>query len=110
MYDERDPSKFKWGGQVNWRDPAVHGVKLLLDPDQPMPKYLPTSSFTTDRNALPKDPVDVAADFIGAVYKHALSVIASSGVKEYFELCEKEFVLSVPAVWSDKAMDLTLKV
>ena len=75
-----------------------------------MPDYLPASSFTTDRKALPKDPVNVAADFIGAVYKHALSVIASSGVKEYFELCQKEFVLSVPAVWSDKAMDLTLKV
>lgn len=88
----------------------MHGVKLLLDPDQAMPDYLPVSSFTNDRKALPKDPVDVAADFIGAVYKHALSVIESSGVKDYFQLCEKEFILSVPAVWSDKAMDLTLKV
>ncbi|KAL1866881.1 hypothetical protein Daus18300_006584 [Diaporthe australafricana] len=108
-YDPNDPSKFKWGGEVTWRDPAVHGVKLLLDPDQPMPDYLPASSFENDRKALPKDLVDVAADYIGAIYKHALSVIESAGVREYFHFCQKEFVLSVPAVWSDKAMDLTLK-
>ncbi|KAK7697956.1 hypothetical protein SLS64_013043 [Diaporthe eres] len=109
LYDEDDPSKFKWGGQVNWRDPAVHGVKLLLDPDQEKPAYLPNSAFENDRNALPKDPVDVAADFIGAIYKHALSVVESSSIRDYFHMCEKEFVLSVPAVWSDKAKDLTLK-
>lgn len=110
IYDENDPSKFKWGGQVNWRDPAVHGVKLLLDPDQPRPKYLPSSSFEDGRDALPKDPVDVAADFIRAIYEHAISVAESSVVREYFQMCQKDFVLSVPAVWSDKAKDLTLKV
>lgn len=110
LYDGNDRSKFQWGGQVDWRDPAVHGVKLLLDPDQPKPAYLPTSSFKKDRKALPKDPVDVAADFIGAIYKHALGVIENSGVREYFQYCQKDFVLTVPAVWSDKAMDQTLKV
>lgn len=110
LYDEQDPTKFKWGGEVTWRDPAVHGVKLLLDPDQAKPAYLPISSFRKDRKALPKEPVDVAADFISAIYKHALNKIESSSVREYFNHCEKEFILSVPAVWSDKAKDLTLKV
>lgn len=110
MYDEKDPSKFKWGGQVDWNDSAVRGVKLLLDPDQDKPVYLPVSSFKNDLKSLPKSPVDVAADFIGAIYKHALSVIESSVVRDYFHMCDKEFVLSVPAVWSDKAKDLTLKV
>lgn len=110
LYDEQDSTKFKWGGQVDWRNPAIHGVKLLLDPDQPKPTYLPNSSFKKDRKALPKDPVDVAADFIGAIYKHALSKIEASLVREYFNACTKEFILTVPAVWSDKAKDLTLKV
>lgn len=112
LYDENDPTKFKWGGQVSWRDPAVRGVKLLLDPGQERPTYLPMSSFKKDQNALSKnskDPVDVAADYIGAIYNHALSVIKSAGIEKYFKWCDKEFVLSVPAVWSDKAKDLTLK-
>lgn len=110
MYDEKDPSKFKWGGQVDWRDPAVRGVKLLLDPTQGRPKYLPTSIFDDELKDLPKDkePVDVAADFIGAIYKHALSVIESAVLKSYFDFCQKDFILSVPAIWSDKAKELTL--
>lgn len=68
------------------------------------------SNLKRDLRALPKDPVDVAADYIGAIYKHALGVIESSAVSDYFNICEKEFILSVPAVWSDKAKDLTLKV
>lgn len=109
MYDENDPSKFKWGGQLNWRDPAVRGVKLLLDPDQDRPVYLPMSSVKNDFKGLKKDVVVVAADFIGAIYKHALSVVKSSVLESYFDFCQKDFILSVPAVWSDKAKELTLE-
>ncbi|KAI1374961.1 actin-like ATPase domain-containing protein [Hypoxylon crocopeplum] len=104
-YDPEDPKKFKWGGQVSWRSEAIQGVKLLLDPDQRRPVYLPKSEL----KRLPKDPIDVAADFIGAIYSHALSKIQSAGVKDYFDFCQKQFVLSVPAVWSDKAKDRTLR-
>lgn len=109
MYDDEDPSKFKWGGQLDWRDPAVRGVKLLLDPTQDRPDYLPMSGAENDLKNLDMTAASVAADFIGAVYKHALSVVESSVLKSYFDFCEKDFVLSVPAVWSDKAKDLTLE-
>ncbi|KAI0528130.1 actin-like ATPase domain-containing protein [Xylaria bambusicola] len=108
-YDPKDPTKFKWGGQVDWRNDAVHGVKLLLDPSQPRPMYLPTSNVKTELKKLPKDPVDVAADFMGAIYSHALSKIESASIKDYFHMCQKQFVLSVPAVWSDVAKDKTLR-
>lgn len=58
---------------------------------------------------LPKDPVSVAADFIGAIYRHALSEIENTVPTKYFQLCQKEFVLSVPAVWSDAAKNATLE-
>lgn len=76
----------------------MHGVKLLLDPDQANSSYLPKASIEKDRQALPKDPVDVAADFIGAIYKHALTIIEAAGVRDYFKYCQKDFVLTVPAV------------
>lgn len=110
LYDEHDSPKFKWGAQVSRRNPAVHGVKLLLDPDQAKPSYIPVASFKKDCLALPKDPIDVTADFISDIYKHALTVIEAAGVRDHFKYCQKDFVLTVPAVWSDKAMDLTLKV
>ncbi|KAH8595949.1 hypothetical protein B0O99DRAFT_511415 [Bisporella sp. PMI_857] len=108
-YDPDDSTKFRWGGQVDWRSDAVAGVKLLLDPDQPKPIYIPSGNAKNELKKLPKDPVDVAADFIGAMYKHALGKIESAVDKDYFHFCQKQFVLSVPAVWSDKAKDKTLR-
>ncbi|KAF4442543.1 hypothetical protein F53441_11704 [Fusarium austroafricanum] len=109
-YAPEDANQFKWGGQLNWKDDCVHGVKLLLDPDQPEPLYLPTGNKKKEIRRLPKEPVDVASDFIGAIYTHAMAKIESKVPRDYFLLCQKQFVLTVPAVWSDKAKDKTLRV
>lgn len=87
----------------------IVGVKLLLDPSQERPLYLPTGNIKQDLKKLPKDPISVAADFISAIYGHALSEIEKVVPSDYYKLCQKEFVLSVPAVWSDAAKNATLK-
>ncbi|KAI9647988.1 hypothetical protein NHQ30_002616 [Ciborinia camelliae] len=97
---------FTWGAQKH-TDQTIQGIKLLLDPGQVMPSYVPTSNQKADLARLGKPAVDVAADYICAMYKHAVVQIKSRIPAEYFEMCQKQFVLSVPAVWSDKAKDLT---
>ncbi|KAG4272985.1 hypothetical protein FPRO04_10065 [Fusarium proliferatum] len=109
LYDPQDSTKFKWGGQLTWRDDHVQGVKLLLDPKQARPSYLPSSSAKREMRRLPKDVVDVVADFMAAMYKHALEKIGARVPQDYLDLCEKSFVLSVPAVWSDKAKERTIQ-
>ncbi|EXM19166.1 hypothetical protein RAB80_011500 [Fusarium oxysporum f. sp. vasinfectum] len=108
-YDPEDNSSFKWGGQLTWRDDHVQGVKLLLDPDQTKPSYLPSNNIKSELKKLPKDAVDVAADFIGAIYRHSILKIESRVPRDYLALCQRSFVLSVPAVWSDKAKERTLQ-
>lgn len=93
-YDEHDKSKFTWGASVDRTKDNIQGVKLLLDPDQERPLYLPTSTMKWDLKRLPKAPMEVAADFIGAMYKHALSEIAKEVPASYLSVCQKEFVLS----------------
>jgi molecular chaperone DnaK (HSP70) len=52
----------------------------------------------------------VAADYIRSIYEHALERIATKVPEKYLENdVQKKFVISVPAVWSDKAKDTTLK-
>jgi len=109
-YDPEDNSSFKWGGQLTWRDDHVQEVKLLLDPDQTKPSYLPSNNIKSELKKLPKDAVDVAADFIGAIYRHSILKIESRVPRDYLALCQRSFVLSVPAVWSDKAKERTLQV
>jgi hypothetical protein len=108
-YDPDNKDSFTWGGMRHKTD-VVTGVKLLLDPEQPRPLYLPESTAKSDLRKLGKPAVDVAADFIGAIYKHAMSKIEAKVPMDYLLMCQKQFVLSVPAVWSDRAKDTTLRV
>lgn len=108
-YDPKNAGGFTWGAQ-NHKCEKIEGIKLLLDPDQVMPVYLPASNAKNDLKRLGKPAVDVAADFIGAMYEHAMNRILGKIPADYLEMCQKQFVVSVPAVWSDKAKDMTLKV
>ncbi|KAK0648651.1 putative hsp70 protein [Cercophora newfieldiana] len=108
-YDAKDTNKFSWGASVNRMSDSIIGIKLLLDPSQERPLYLPTGNLQRDIRKLPKKPVNVAADFIHAIYQHALTEITKMVPQGYMSLCQKKFVLSVPAVWSDAAKQATLE-
>ncbi|KAG6088700.1 hypothetical protein E4U15_005345 [Claviceps sp. LM218 group G6] len=108
-YTEEDPRGFRWGASVNKSNGGIVAIKLLLDPNQQRPLYLPAKHIEEELKSLPKRPLEIAADFIGAIYAHALEDISSSVPKAYMDMCHKEFVLSVPAVWSDAAKNATLK-
>lgn len=70
-------------------------MKLLLDPDQPRPLYLPESTARSDLKRLGKPAVDVAADFMGAISEHAMKKIETSVPSEYVQVCQKQFVLTM---------------
>jgi hypothetical protein len=105
-----DGEDFSWGASVGRMHDNIIGIKLLLDPKQEQPVYLPSTNVKRTLRNLPKPAVKIAADFIRAVYGHALSEIAKVVPKAYFSICKKHFVLSVPAVWSDQAKNATLEV
>jgi len=85
-------------------------MKLLLDPSQAQPVCLPSANHKRVLKNLPKPAVEIAADFIGAIYQHALYEISTTVPRDYFESCVKEFVVTVPAICSDLAKDATRKV
>ena len=107
-YDRKDRSTFTWGAQKH-KNEKIEGIKLLLDIEQETPIYLPASNTAAELKRLGKPAVEVAADYISAIYKHAMGRIESKMPADYLQMCQKKFVLSVPAVWSDKAKDTTLK-
>ena len=93
-YDPKDSSRFTWGASVNRMTDSIIGIKLLLDPTQERPLYLPTGNIQRDIKKLPKKPVDVAADFIRAIYQHALAEITKQVPRGYMSMCQQQFVLS----------------
>jgi hypothetical protein len=93
-YNSSKNGDFTWGASVDRKLDNIVGVKLLLDPKQEMPLYLPTGNAKQDLKKLPKPAIDVAADFISAIYKHALTEISKEVPEDYMAICQKEFVLS----------------
>jgi molecular chaperone DnaK (HSP70) len=107
-----DDGTFQWGYKV---DPTstdkIEGIKLLLDPSQSRDSLaLNLVGTHTVLKRLGKKPVEVAGDYIREVYKHAMAKIEDAWPSGYISGFKKTFVLSVPAIWSDMAKDLTVKV
>lgn len=93
-YDKKEPQKFVWGGSVEPQADSISGFKLLLDPSQPRPDYAPGLCIAQEIQQLPKTPIQITADFIGAIHKHAIEEITKKFPKEYVQLCRKEYVFS----------------
>jgi hypothetical protein len=89
-----DGNEIIWGAAVNPIAENIVGVKLLLDPLQEKPLYLPTGNVKSDIKKLPKAPVMVAADFIKCMYQYALKEISKEVPERYMSMCQKQFVLS----------------
>ncbi|KAI9792787.1 MAG: hypothetical protein M1816_001519 [Peltula sp. TS41687] len=105
-----DQEHFQWGFEVEPTiEEKITGIKLLLDPDQPMPLYVPPANTQAEIDKLGKSALDVATDYLRAICQHALTKIETRFPKVFYDTLPKEFVLSVPAVWSDRAKDLTLR-
>lgn len=110
QYETDSKTSFKWGYEVDpLADNKITNLKLLLDPDQPRPYLVPTY-VKTEMERLPKPPVDIISDYIGAIFKHAVAEIERESLDDSFlDNFERRFVLTVPAVWSDKAKSMTLE-
>ena len=111
MIKYTDTKTFQWGYELDRTlEEKIEGIKLLLDPDQPKPLYIPQTNTNAELKKLGKPALDVATDYIGAIFQHAMRKIEGKYPRSYLDLLDKQLVLSVPAIWSDKAKDQTLKV
>ncbi|KAL9027294.1 MAG: hypothetical protein Q9196_004161 [Gyalolechia fulgens] len=106
-YDPKQQKSFTWGAQTH-KHAKIEGIKLLLDPGQETPLYIPETNTAAELKKLGKPATKVAADYIASIYHHALSKIETKVPAEYLKICQRKYVVTVPAVWSSKAMNATL--
>lgn len=101
---------FKWGYELEGTLDVIEGIKLMLDPNLEKPHYGPRSTTKAELRRLGKSALGVATDYIGAIYGHAMKKIQEIHTRNFLGVLEKQFVMSVPAIWSDKAKDTIFKV
>lgn len=102
-------NRFLWGYQAlaSSQEP-IRGVKLLLDEEQSY-RYSPSLRAKKMLGVLKKSPVDVSAEYLKKVLEHIHQNLERRFGPAVNNM-SKKYVLTVPAVWSDKAKDATMKV
>lgn len=108
--DEDDDYKPYWGYDIPQRlsEKTIKYVKLLLEPDAS--KRISSLTNVVDPEAtgdllqtMHRNPVDVAALYVRCLWSHAKQEIIDDITQATYDYAEKVFLLTVPAVWSDRA-------
>lgn len=102
-----EDDRLRWGYQVGPLTGAFRGIKLLLDGSQAM-KYAPSVTTKLLLIKSRKDVVQVAGDYLRQLVDQVREILLRRFGKAS-ESMDLRFVLTVPAVWSDKAKDGTLR-
>jgi molecular chaperone DnaK (HSP70) len=82
---------------------SSHSEDLL----ERLAKILPSLNLDEDKDT--KDVVDVIAEYLSCLWKHTREVLINQYGQGGFDSLRKELVVTVPAVWSERAKDKTIQ-
>ncbi|KAK4861131.1 hypothetical protein LT330_004047 [Penicillium expansum] len=108
-----DGDRMQWGYQTDQslhpskQEKLIQGVKLLLDESQKF-RYAPAIDSQEIIKSLNKTPVKVAGDYLRKLIAHAQDVLTRR-FGTALQTMDMEYILTVPAVWSDKGKDLNMQ-
>ncbi|KAJ5559517.1 actin-like ATPase domain-containing protein [Penicillium frequentans] len=97
----------KWGYQVGPLCEVIRGAKLLLDESQDQ-EYAPSLASKSLLAKYGKNAVQASGEYLGYLVSHVKDVLQRR-FGDPAKSMDLGFVLTVPAVWSDKAKDATLR-
>ncbi|CAI7612588.1 unnamed protein product [Penicillium bialowiezense] len=104
-------TKIAWGHQIDHSEErsktVIQGVKLLLDESQ-VYRFEPARKSKVLIEEMSRTPVGVAGDYLERLVAHAMEFL-NRRFSTALRTMDLHYFLTVPAVWSDKAKDLTLR-
>ncbi|KZF20017.1 actin-like ATPase domain-containing protein [Xylona heveae TC161] len=101
--------KVQWGFQFKPEESRLRCIKLFLDRNQPLPYFVSAKEAAAQLRQYGRNIMDAVSDYLTQIYKHTMDTLARRYGKSFISMTNVEFVLTVPAVWSDAAKDATLK-
>lgn len=87
---------------------AIRGVKLLLDSSKEI-SFGPALESKTLIKKMHREPVAIVGEYLQKLVSHAKCILDKRGIGALMKTMDVQYILTVPAVWSDKAKDLTMQ-
>lgn len=101
--------KIIWGYEVKQHQTPLRYLKLLLDPRQHLPHFVSKDRLQEQLRRLNKTPTEAVSHYLSLLHNKAKEALVRHYGRTMAESTTIDFVLTVPAVWSDTAKDATLK-
>ena len=107
---------YKWGYQIESQEKRYEWFKLGLDPSKQKEKsslarkYPGTTQLPMQLSSdSAASPQKLTTDYLSALHIHVERMLERSIVKAILRRTQREYIITVPAIWSEKARDLTAK-
>jgi molecular chaperone DnaK (HSP70) len=99
----------KWGFQFKPDEQRLRCIKLFLDRNQKLPHFVSPLETAAQLRHYGRTVMDAVSDYLTEIYKHTMENLTRRYGDAFMAKTKVEFVLTVPAVWSDSAKNATLQ-
>ncbi|GAB7360509.1 hypothetical protein MBLNU230_g8459t1 [Neophaeotheca triangularis] len=103
------PRQIRWGFQFKPEEPRLRCIKLFLDRNQKLPHFVSPLETATALRKYDRTVMDAVSDYLTKVYEHTMETLKRRFGESFIASTPIEFILTVPAVWSDAAKNATLQ-
>lgn len=97
----------RWGFELQPDETRLRCLKLFLDPSQRIPSFVSQTDMHDQLRRSGKDVPTAISDYLTELFKHARKTLAERYGEFFINTTRLEFVLTVPAIWSDAAKEAT---
>ncbi|RPB17681.1 actin-like ATPase domain-containing protein [Morchella conica CCBAS932] len=113
-YDDRAPGGYRWGFDIRPGQKRHQWFKLQLDPSQKLAtKASSLARRYPSRTELPPgysgDISQHVTNYLTALMKHTMGVLVKRYSQKFVDDTPIEYILTIPALWSDRARNLTFE-
>ncbi|ORY11639.1 Hsp70 family protein-like protein [Clohesyomyces aquaticus] len=105
----KQTQNIKWGFQFKPEETRLRCIKLFLDRNQKLPHFVSPLETAAQLRKYEKTVMEAVTDYLSMLYKHTMETLTRRYGETFMSMTKVQFVLTVPAVWSDSAKDATLK-
>ena len=107
--DAKIRASIKWGFQFKPEESRLRCVKLFLDRNQKLPHFVSPLETAAQLRKCNRTVMDAVSDYLTKIYQHTMETLTRRYGESFMNSTEVDFVLTVPAVWSDAAKNATLQ-
>jgi hypothetical protein len=110
LSDSSKPAQtIKWGFQFKPEETRLRCIKLFLDRNHKLPHFVSPLETAAQLRKYEKTVMEAVTDYLSQIHKHTMETLTKRYGETFMSMTKVQFVLTVPAVWSDSAKDATLK-